>query len=154
MPHHDGVDNEAILESELILAQLANAFTSVNAYIAGSRLQIASQNFHESGFARTVCAYQAVAVAVAEFNGDIFEQGLGPELHGNVGCGDQNFFLKKDLEKPFILYVSQVKFRIHLRGARQFPGRQYLQRAPAIDHYQPGRFRVGLLAHCNLIDSR
>jgi hypothetical protein len=121
MPHHHGVDNEAILESELILAQLAHAFASVNADIAGSRLQIASQNFHESGFAGTVCAYQAVAIAIAEFDGDIFEQGLGPELHSNVGCGDQNFFLKKDLEKPSILYVSSAKLRIHLRVARQIP---------------------------------
>ncbi len=110
---------EAILESELILAQLAHALAGVNADIAGSRLQIAAQNFHESGFAGTVGADQAITVAIAEFDRDIFEQGLGPELHSDVSCGDQNFFLKKDLEKPSILYVSSVNSEFDsCRGSR------------------------------------
>ena len=32
-----------------------------------------------------VGADQAVAVAFAELDGDVLEQGLGPELHGDVG---------------------------------------------------------------------
>jgi hypothetical protein len=35
-----------------------------------------------------VRADQAVAVAAAELDGDVGEQGLGPELHGDAGGDD------------------------------------------------------------------
>ncbi|TPW10622.1 MAG: hypothetical protein FD130_2171, partial [Halothiobacillaceae bacterium] len=38
----------------------------------------------------TVGADQAITVAVAKLDRDIFEEGFGPELHGDVGCRDQN----------------------------------------------------------------
>ena len=36
-----------------------------------------------------VGADQAIAVAFAKLDGDVLEQGLGPELHGDVG-GDEH----------------------------------------------------------------
>jgi hypothetical protein len=53
--------------------------------IAGGGFQDAAQDLHEGRFAGAVGADQAIAVAVAEFDGDVLEQGLGPELHGDVG---------------------------------------------------------------------
>jgi hypothetical protein len=35
-----------------------------------------------------VGADQAIAIPAAELNGDVREQGLGPELHGNAGGDD------------------------------------------------------------------
>src|SRR5690606_4816024 len=57
--------------------------------IAGARLQVAAENFHEGGLAGAVGADQAIAIAVTEFDGHIFEQRLGAELHGDVGGGQQ-----------------------------------------------------------------
>jgi hypothetical protein len=105
MSHHHGIDYQAVLESELILAQFAHALTSVNADIPGRRLKVAGEDLHESGFAADVGADQAVAVSVAEFDRNILEQGLGPELNGNIGCGDQSNMPEKGFEKPSILHV-------------------------------------------------
>ena len=63
--------------------------------VARGRLEIATQDFHERRFAATVGADQAVAVAVAELDGYIFEQGPCPKLHGNVGSRYQSFRPKK-----------------------------------------------------------
>ena len=38
----------------------------------------------------TVGADQAVAITVVEFSRDVFEQGLSPELHGDIGGGNQS----------------------------------------------------------------
>ncbi len=95
-------------ESELILAQFAHALAGIDADIAGSRLQIATEDFHESGLAAAVGADQAVAVSVAEFDRYIFEQGLCPELNGNIGCGDQSDVPEKGFEKPSILHVFSM----------------------------------------------
>ena len=51
-------------------------------------LQLAAEDLHEGGFAAAVGTDQAVAVAVAEFDGHVFEQRLGAKLHGDVGGGD------------------------------------------------------------------
>lgn len=90
MAHHDGIDHDAILESELILAQFADPLTIIDTHIAGGWLQIAPQYFHKGGLARAVGPYKAIAVAVTELDGNVFEQRLGPELHGNVGSGNQS----------------------------------------------------------------
>jgi hypothetical protein len=44
---------------------------------------------HQGGFATAVGADQAVALTVAELDGDVLEQRLAAELHGDVGRGDQ-----------------------------------------------------------------
>ena len=87
MAHHHHVQHAHVLKGELILAQLAETLVLVQHDLPEARLQIAAENFHESGFAATVRTDQAVTVAVAEFDGDVFKQGLGPELHGDVGGG-------------------------------------------------------------------
>ena len=89
MAHHHHIQHTHVLVGELILAQLAQTFAFVQHHLAGTLLQISTEDFHESGFAATVRADQAVAVAVAELDGDIFKQGLCPELHGDV-CGGKH----------------------------------------------------------------
>ena len=57
--------------------------------VAGGGFQLAGEDLHEGRLAGAVGADQAVAVAFAELDGDVLEQGLGPELHGDVG-GDEH----------------------------------------------------------------
>jgi len=85
--HDDRVHRRVILECELVLAQFADALTIVDRDIASGRLQIAAHDLHQRGLATAVGADQPVTVAAAEFDRDVFEQGLGPELHGDIGCG-------------------------------------------------------------------
>ena len=73
------------LERELVLAQLADALVGIDRDIAGTGLQVAAENFHQRGLAAAVGPDQAIAVALAERDGDIFKQGLRPELHGDIG---------------------------------------------------------------------
>src|SRR5690606_31909805 len=78
-----------LLIGELILAQLADALVRRFRDIAGAWLQITAENFHEGRLAGAIGTDQAVAVAVTELDGHIFEQRLGAELHGDVGGGQQ-----------------------------------------------------------------
>ena len=55
--------------------------------IAGALLELAAEHLHERGFAAAVGADQAVAIAVGELDGDLFEERLGAELDGDVGGG-------------------------------------------------------------------
>ena len=87
MPHHHYIQHPHVFKCELILQQLAQPFILVQHHIAGAGLQIAAKDSHEGGLAATICTDQPIAVAVAEFNGDIFKQGLRPELEGDVGGG-------------------------------------------------------------------
>src|SRR3954447_14640283 len=89
MPHYHGIHDEAILESELILAQLADTLASVHSSVSGSGLEITPEYFHEGGFTRAVRADEAVAVAVTELDGNVFEQGFCPKLHSDIGSGNQ-----------------------------------------------------------------
>ena len=50
--------------------------------------------FAKGRLAGAVGPDQAVAVAVAELDGDVLEQGLGPELLGDVGCDEHGSVLK------------------------------------------------------------
>ena len=51
-------------------------------------VQVAADDLHQSGLARAVGADEAVAVAIAELDADVLEQGLGAELDGEVVGGD------------------------------------------------------------------
>ena len=84
MAHHHHVQHALVFVGELVLAQPGHALVAIERDIARGRLQIAAQDFHEGGLAAAVGADQAVAVAVAEFDGDVFKQRLGAELHGDV----------------------------------------------------------------------
>jgi hypothetical protein len=85
--HHHHVEHAHVLVSKLVLAQEGHALVGIEADVASRGLQHTGKNLHEGGFSGTVGADQAVAVALAELDGDVFEQGLGPELHGDVVGG-------------------------------------------------------------------
>ncbi len=83
--HHHDVEHAHVFIRELILTQLTETNVRLEHHIACTLLEIAAQDLHERGLAATVRADQAVAVASAEFDRDVLEQGLRPELHGDVG---------------------------------------------------------------------
>jgi hypothetical protein len=84
--HHHHVEHAHVFVGELVLAQVGHALAADRGDVAG-RAPARRQDLHEGGLAGAVGADQAVAVAVAELDGDVLEQGLGPELHGDVGEG-------------------------------------------------------------------
>ncbi len=85
MTHHHDVQNPAVLVGELILAQVSHAFVLILADIAARRFKHTTENLHEGRLAGAVGANQPVAVTVTKLDADILEQGLGPELLGDVG---------------------------------------------------------------------
>ena len=108
MPHQYHVDDALVFEGELVLAQVGHAFVRVLGDVAGTRLQFAGDDFHEGRFAGAVGADQAVAIPLAELDGDVFKQGLGPELHGDVG-GDEHSETSEVVDsKRALLYLSMV----------------------------------------------
>ena len=84
VPHHHHVQHAHVFVGKLVLAQLTQAYAVFNRHFTRSLFQIAAEDFHEGGFARTVRADQAVAVAFAELDGYVFKQRLRAELHGNA----------------------------------------------------------------------
>ncbi len=84
MAHHDHIQHAFVFIGELILTQPGHALVVVHGDVAGAGFQHSGQNFHEGGFAATVGADEAVAVAFAELDRNILEQRLGAELHGDV----------------------------------------------------------------------
>ncbi|MND96006.1 hypothetical protein D3C80_882780 [compost metagenome] len=90
MTHDHGVDHGEFFVGELVLAQLSEAHVGLQHHLAAGRLQITAEDLHESRLAAAIGADQAVAVAVAEFDGNVLEQRLGAELHGDIGGGDHS----------------------------------------------------------------
>ncbi|MNN41380.1 hypothetical protein D3C81_1554970 [compost metagenome] len=88
MAHDHGVDHVEFFVGELVLAQLAQAGIGIEHHLAAGGFQIAAEDLHERRLAATVGADQAVAVAVAELDGNVLEQRLGAELHGDVSGGN------------------------------------------------------------------
>ena len=86
--HHHHIQHALVFKGELVLAQLADTVVGIDGHLAAGLLQIAAENLHEGGLAATVGADEPVAVAFAELDGNVFEQGLGPELHGDIGGDD------------------------------------------------------------------
>ncbi len=84
--HDHGVDHGELLVRELILTQLTQAHIRLKHHLAAGRLQIVTQNLHKGRLAAAVRADQAVAVAAGKLDGNVFEQRLGAELHGDI-CG-------------------------------------------------------------------
>ena len=91
--HDHRIDDAEVLVGELVLAQLAQAHVGFQHDLAGARLQVVAEDLHEGRLAATVGADQAVAVAVAELDGNVLEQRLGAELHGDIRGGDQLLYL-------------------------------------------------------------
>src|SRR5438874_1000119 len=79
------VEHAHVFVRELVLAQFAETLAPIDRDRTRARLEIAAEDFHERGFAAAVCADQSVAIALAKAQRDVFEEGLAPELHGDVG---------------------------------------------------------------------
>ena len=86
MPHQHHVQHAVVFIGELVLTQFAEALALVQHDFARALLQIATEDLHEGGFAAAVGTDQTVTVTVAEFDGDVLEQRLGAELHGDICC--------------------------------------------------------------------
>ena len=83
--HHDDVEHPHVFVGELVLTQFAEANVRLEHDGARTLLQVAAENLHERRLAAAVRADETVAVAFAELDRDILEQGLRPELHGDIG---------------------------------------------------------------------
>ena len=90
MSHDDGIYHRVLLVGKLILTQFAQTNVGLQHHLTTGWHQVATQNFHERGFAAAVRANQAVAFALGEFDGYVFKQGPGPELHGEISGGNHN----------------------------------------------------------------
>ena len=88
--HQHDVEYALVFVGELVLAQAPDALVGVDGDVARRGLQFAAEDLHERGLAAAVGADQAVAVAAAELDRDVIEQGPGPVLHGDAGCGDHD----------------------------------------------------------------
>lgn len=82
---HHYVKHAHVLVGELILAQLAQADVRLERDIAAAGLEVAAEDLYEGRLAAAVRADQPVAVAIPELDRDVLEQGLGPELHRDIG---------------------------------------------------------------------
>ena len=71
--HHHHVDHALVFIGELILAQPGHALVRIKRDVAAAGFQHPRQYFHESGFTTAIGADQAITVAVAELNGNVFE---------------------------------------------------------------------------------
>jgi len=89
MPHHHDIEDTHVFVGKLVLLQVGHALVLFLRDIAGRWLQCAAQDFHEGRLAGAVGADQAIAIALAEFDIDVLEQGFDPELHGDIG-GDKH----------------------------------------------------------------
>ena len=85
--HDHGVDDGEVFVGELVLAQFTQTHVRLEHHLAAGRLQIAAEDLHEGGLAATVGADQAITVAFAELDGNVFKQRLGAELHRDIGGG-------------------------------------------------------------------
>ncbi len=84
MAHDDRIQNGKFFKGELILAQLTDAFIRIERNVAERWLKVAAQDLHECRFSATVGANQAVTVAAAKFDGNVFKQRLTAKLHSDV----------------------------------------------------------------------
>ncbi|MCY1414277.1 hypothetical protein D9M71_297240 [compost metagenome] len=92
--HDHGVDHGEFFVGELVLAQFTQAHVRFQHDLAAGRLEVTAENLHEGRLAATVGADQAVTVATVELDRNVFEERLGAELHRDVSCRNQRFFLR------------------------------------------------------------
>ena len=84
VPHDHGVEHGELFKGELILTQFTNALVGIERHVAERRLQVTAEDLHKGGFTATVGTNQAVTVAAAKFDGNVFEQRLTAKLHSDV----------------------------------------------------------------------
>ena len=92
--HHHYVEHALIFVGELILLQLAEPLAGIDRYISGAGFEVPTENLHERRLAAAVGADQAITVAFAELDGNVFEQRLRAELHGDVGRREQGISVR------------------------------------------------------------
>src|SRR6202041_3284447 len=80
--------------AELVLIQLAETHAGLQHDVAGARFEIAPQQLHERGLAGAVRPDQAIAIPVGKLDRDLFEEGFGAELNGDVGSGKHLYPIK------------------------------------------------------------
>lgn len=86
--HVDHIENRNVFVIIVVLFQEPHAAVLVDRDRSGGGILLAGENLHESRFAGTVRADQAVTAAGIELDGDVLEQHLLPEPHRNIGCCD------------------------------------------------------------------
>ena len=119
--HQHDVEHAHVLVRELVLLELAQPLVRVERDIAARRLEIAAEDLHQRRLAAAVRADQAVAIAVAELDADVLEQGLRPELHGDVGGGQHvevTIMGEQARVKPVILLESSTYLKVSRSGFR------------------------------------
>ncbi|MNP88199.1 hypothetical protein D3C85_05780 [compost metagenome] len=84
--HHHDIEYAHFFKRKLILAQFTQALIRIEHDGTGRRVEVAAEDFHESGLAAAVGADQAVTVAIAKLDGNVFKQRLGAELHRDISC--------------------------------------------------------------------
>ena len=97
--HNDGVENRIFVVLELILLQDRHPCAGFEKDIAGRRFQFAGKNFQKGGFAGTVRADHAVAVAGGELQIDLLKQNAAAELHAEVGNRNHSLLLNTHSSK-------------------------------------------------------
>src|SRR5690554_5206115 len=85
MPHDHGIEYGKFFVGELILLQLPQTNVWLQHDLSTGWFQITAENFHKGRLATAVGTDQAVAIAVIEFDRNVFKQGFSPELHSNIG---------------------------------------------------------------------
>ena len=83
--HEDDIEHPLILVGKLVLLQLAEPLVGIGGDVAAGGFEVVAEHFHQRRFPAAVGADEAIAVAVAELDGDVFEQGPRPELHREIG---------------------------------------------------------------------
>ena len=99
----DGVQNGEIVVREVVLLEHGHARTGFDGNIARRRVQLARQDFQEGGLACAVCADDAVAVALGEFDVDFFEQRFSAEVQADVGYGNHSSSKSHYYESRYII---------------------------------------------------
>ena len=117
MAHQHHVEHAHVLVGELILLELAQPLVRVERDVAARRLEVAAEDLHQRRLAAAVRADQAVTIPVAELDADVLEQGLRPELHGDVG-GGQHLEIRswgsKTRVKQVILLESSTYLKVRV----------------------------------------
>ncbi len=116
--HQHDVEHPHVFVRELVLLQLAQALAAVDRDRTRARLEVAAENFHERGLAAAVGADQAIAIAVAEPDRDVFEQRLAAELHGDVGGAEHGEYPMVKLARGAYARAADYDFFVLKAGVR------------------------------------
>ena len=82
--HDDGVQHGELVEHELVLLQDGHTHVGQNVHLTGGGVQLTGEDLQEGGFAGTVGADDAVAVAPQELQIDIGKERGAAVLQAQV----------------------------------------------------------------------